>query len=148
MQTKPSHLSDLKFNLETWKRELRFHMNEMDTFQEKLEDLAGRDHDKSAMLLIDSFHNRILIECSEISKLKHRCKHRMNSLLLADYNETLDIGLAEGQGALKDDMRHYIAMHYQLKEDMMDFFAQHLAKPLSPSQQKDHSTMEQSFGMN
>ena len=29
MQTKVSYLSDLKFNLETWKRELRFNFNEI-----------------------------------------------------------------------------------------------------------------------
>jgi len=39
LATKVSYLSDLKFNLETWKRELRFHFNEMDTFEEKLEEM-------------------------------------------------------------------------------------------------------------
>ena len=48
MQTKVSYLSDLRFNLETWKRELRFHFNEMDTFQEKLEEIAAREFDKRA----------------------------------------------------------------------------------------------------
>ena len=38
MQTKVLYLSDLKFNLETWRRELGFHFSEMDTFQEKLEE--------------------------------------------------------------------------------------------------------------
>ena len=126
MQTKISYLSDLKFNLETWKRELRFHMNEMDTFQEKLEEIAGREYDKRAMLQIENFQNRILIECNEISKLMHRCKHKMNSLLITDYNENLDGRLMREQRPLKDDMRQYIMMHYELKEEMMDFFAQWL----------------------
>jgi uncharacterized membrane-anchored protein YhcB (DUF1043 family) len=52
MQTKVSYLSDLKFNLETWRRELRFHFNEMDTFEEKLEEIAAREFDKRAMLQI------------------------------------------------------------------------------------------------
>jgi hypothetical protein len=126
MQTKISYLSDLKFNLETWKRELRFHMNEMDTFQEKLEEIAGREYDKRAMLQIENFQNRILIECNEISKLMHRCKHKMNSLLITDYNENLDGRLMREQRPLKDDMRQYIMMHYELKEEMMDFFARYL----------------------
>jgi len=42
-KTKVLYLSDLKFNLETWKRELRFHFNEMDTFEEKLEEIASRE---------------------------------------------------------------------------------------------------------
>ena len=126
MQTKISYLSDLKFNLETWKRELRFHMNEMDTFQEKLEEIAGREYDKRAMQQIENFQNRILIECNEISKLMHRCKHKMNTLNTADYNENIDGRLMREQHPLKDDMRQYILMHYELKEEMMNFFAQYL----------------------
>lgn len=126
MQTKISYLSDLKFNLETWKRELRFHMNEMDTFQEKLEEIAAREYEKRAMLQIENFQNRILIECNEISKLMHRCKHKMNALNTADYNEGIDGRLMREQHPLKDDMRQYILMHYELKEEMMNFFAQYL----------------------
>ena len=126
MQTKISYLSDLKFNLETWKRELRFHMNEMDTFQEKLEEIAGREYDRRAMKQIENFQNRILIECNEISKLMHRCKHKMNALNAADYNEHIDGRLMREQHPLKDDMKQYILMHYELKEEMMDFFAQYL----------------------
>ncbi|HKK12310.1 MAG TPA: hypothetical protein VJ945_05735 [Flavobacteriaceae bacterium] len=126
MQTKISYLSDLRFNLETWKRELRFHMNEMDTFQEKLEEIAGREHDRRAMKMVEHFQNRIMIERNEISKLMHRCKQKMKSLLVADYNENIDGRLIREQHPLKDDMRQYILMHYELKEEMMDFFAQWL----------------------
>lgn len=126
MQTKISYLSDLKFNLETWKRELRFHMNEMDTFQEKLEEIAGREYEKRAMQQIENFQNRILIECNEISKLMHRCKHKMNALHAADFNENIDGRLMREQHPLKDDMKQYILMHYELKEEMMNFFAQYL----------------------
>lgn len=126
MQTKISYLSDLRFNLETWKRELRFHMNEMDTFQEKLEEIAGREYDKRAMKKIEHFQNRIMIECNEISKLMHRCKAKMNNLLITDYNENIDGRLIRDQHPLKDDMRQYIMMHYELKEEMMSFFAQYL----------------------
>ena len=126
MQTKISYLSDLRFNLETWKRELRFHMNEMDTFQEKLEEIAAREYDKRAMKKVEHFQNRIMIECNEISKLMHRCKAKMNNLLVADYNENIDGRLMKEQHPLKDDMRQYITMHYELKEEMMSFFAQYL----------------------
>ncbi|NNF85631.1 MAG: hypothetical protein HKM26_03715, partial [Winogradskyella sp.] len=49
MESKVMYLSDLKFNIETWKRELRFHFNEMDTFQEKLEEIVQREHDPLGM---------------------------------------------------------------------------------------------------
>lgn len=122
MQTKVSYLSDLRFNLETWKRELRFHFNEMDTFQEKLEEIAGREFSAEAMKGLEQFQNRIMIEKNEISKLMHRCKLKMNNLHRADLTESIDGRLLNEQSTLRDDMRTYIRMHYDLKEEMMDYF--------------------------
>ncbi len=126
MQTKVSYLSDLKFNLETWRRELRFHFDEMDTFQEKLEEIAAREFDKRALINIEKFQNKIMIEKNEISKMIHRCKNKMRNVVFADFNENIDGRLQHDQGSLKDDMRQYIRMHYELKEAMMDFFAKWL----------------------
>ena len=68
METKISHLSDLKFNLETWKRELRFHFNEMDSFEEKLEEIAAREFSKNDTIPLEQFQNRIMLEKDAISK--------------------------------------------------------------------------------
>lgn len=126
MQTKVSYLSDLKFNLETWKRELRFHFNEMDTFQEKLEEIAGREFGKQATIPLENFQNRIMIEKAAISKLMHRCKNKMNTIHSVDYNEIIDGRLIDEQHTLKEDMRTYIKMHYELKEEMMKYFLEWL----------------------
>ena len=122
MQTKVLYLSDLKFNLETWKRELRFHFNEMDTFQEKLEEIASRESGIKAMIPLEQFQNRIMIEKVAISKLMHRCKAKMKNIHHADYNEDIDGRLQNEQSTLRDDMKQYIKMHYELKEEMMDYF--------------------------
>jgi pyruvate formate-lyase activating enzyme-like uncharacterized protein len=126
MQVKVSYLSDLKFNLETWKRELRFHFNEMDTFQEKLEEIASREFGKEATIPLENFQNRIMIEKDVITKLKHRCRNKMANINKADFNETIDGRLQNEQHSLKDDMRTYIKMHYNLKEEMMDYFREWL----------------------
>jgi len=122
MQTKVLYLSDLKFNLDTWRRELRFHFNEMDTFQEKLEEIAGREFGKDALVPLESFQNRIMIEQDAISKLAHRCKAKMKNINQANMNEDIDGRLQNEQSTLRDDMRTYIKLHYQLKEEMMDYF--------------------------
>ncbi|WP_295982729.1 hypothetical protein [uncultured Algibacter sp.] len=126
MQIKVSYLSDLKFNLETWRRELRFHLNEMDTFEEKLEEIAGREFGKKATVPLENFQNRIMIERAAISKLMHRCKNKMNNIHTADFNESIDGRLSHEQHTLKDDMRTYIKMHYELKEEMMAYFLEWL----------------------
>lgn len=126
MITKANYLSDLRFNLETWKRELRFHFNEMDTFEEKLEEIASREFAKKATVPLENFQNRIMIEKDAISKLMHRCRNKMANINQADFNENIDGRLQNEQRTLKDDMRTYIKLHYELKEDMMDFFREWL----------------------
>jgi hypothetical protein len=116
MQVKSVNLSDLKFNLETWKRELRFHYDEMDTFQDKLEETVHKGVGQDANMHLENFQNRILLEKAAISKLKHRCKSLMRNPK-SGYN-------GEYEGNLGEDMRNYIKMHYDLKEEMMEFFAE------------------------
>jgi benzoyl-CoA reductase/2-hydroxyglutaryl-CoA dehydratase subunit BcrC/BadD/HgdB len=126
MQTKITYLSDLKFNLETWKRELRFHFNEMDTFEEKLEEIAGREFGKKATIPLEKFQNRIMLEKDAISKLMHRCKNKLKNISRADFKEQIDGRLQREQHTIAEDMRDYIRMHYDLKEDMMRYFREWL----------------------
>ncbi len=122
MHSKVMYLSDLKFNIETWKRELRFHFNEMDTFQEKLEEAVARIDDPIALKKLEVFQNRIMIEKDAISKLLHRCRNKMANINNVDFNENIDGRLQNEQHTLKEDMRTYIKLHYDLKEEMMDYF--------------------------
>ena len=122
MQAKVSYLSDLKFNLETWRRELKFHYNEMDTFQEKLEEIVSREYNPKALKPLESFQNRIMIEKHAISKLAHRCKNKMSNINRVNYSEDIDGRLQYEQNTLRDDMKTYIRLHYELKEDMMNYF--------------------------
>jgi uncharacterized membrane-anchored protein YhcB (DUF1043 family) len=116
MQERVAKLTDLKFNLETWRRELRFHFDEMDTFQDKLEETVGNGLGQGADRSLENFQNRIMIEKAVISKLKHRCKSQIRN---SSYSEHSDESLSA-------DMRTYIKMHYDLKEEMMDFFSEYL----------------------
>ncbi len=122
MQAKLMYLSDLKFNIETWKRELRFHFHEMDTFQDKLDEIASRRQDPEILKKLEIFQNRIMLEKNAISKLLHRCRNKLANIMNVDFNETIDGRLQNEQHTLKEDMRTYIKLHYELKEEMMDYF--------------------------
>lgn len=122
MSTRVMNLSDLKFNVDTWKRELRFHFNEMDTFQERLEDIVLRETNPEALKKLEMFQNRIIIEKDVISKLLQRCKDKSRAInrayITSDYGEHF----INNHRDLGEDMRSYITMHYELKEEMMDYF--------------------------
>lgn len=122
METKTMLLNELKFNVDTWKRELKFHFDEMDTFQEKLDEITAKQElDIVALKKLDTLQNRILIEKESISKLKQRCRNILTNFNRAIYENTMNDGLFEERSDLRDDMRKYIQLHYLLKEEILDF---------------------------
>ena len=126
MQTETVYSSDLTFNLEIWKRELKFHMSELDMFQQKLEEIAGREDIGTSSLELESFQNKIMIERNAIVKLLHRCRAKLGNLHSADHYKNIDGQLQYEKRSLYDDLKHYIKLHYEFKEAIMDFFSKWL----------------------
>jgi hypothetical protein len=126
MQTKLLYLSDLKFNLDVWKRELKFHLTEMDEFEEKLGDISIRNLGVDAMAPLEGFQNKIIREREVIGRLIQRIRKKNKRIESVDLNESIDGRLRQQQSLLRDDMKIYIKLHYELKEEMMDFFLQWL----------------------
>lgn len=121
METKLVYLSDLKFNLKIWKEELRFHRNEMEKFEKKLEDIARRNLGIEAMAPLEGFQNKIIREKEVIGRMLQRIRRKRKIIETTDLNAELDSRLRTEQTTLKDDMRTYIKLHYELKEDLMDY---------------------------
>jgi hypothetical protein len=126
MQTKVLHLSDLKFNLDIWRSELKFHANEMDLFEEKLEEIARREFLPQALKDLEMFQNKIMIERDVISKLLHRIRSKKVKIEKVDLVDGLNGQFTVEQHSLRDDMQTYIKLHYELKESMMDYFLEYL----------------------
>ena len=126
MQTEAVYSSDLSFNLGIWKRELKFHMSELDIFQKKLEEIASRDDFDKSSYKLESLQNRIMIERDAIGKLLHRCRAKLGNLHNANHYKNVDGKLQYEKRSLYDDLKHYIKLHYEFKEAMMDFFVEWL----------------------
>jgi len=122
MEIKLVYLSDLKFNLKVWKRELRFHRNELEKFEKKLEDIASRNLGIDAMAPLEGFQNKIIREKEVIGRMLQKIRRKRKIVKSADLTEELDGRLRNQQTSLKDDMKTYIKLHYELKESLMDYF--------------------------
>ena len=122
METKLVYLSDLKFNLKVWKEELRFHRQEMEKFEKKLESIAKRNLGIEAMAPLEGFQNKIIREKEVIGRMLQRIRMKKKIIQTADLSEELDGRLRNQQTSMKDDMKTYIKLHYELKEDLMDYF--------------------------
>lgn len=122
METKLVYLSDLKFNLKVWKEELRFHRKEMEKFEKKLESIARRNLGIEAMAPLEGFQNKIIREKEVIGRMLQRIRMKKKIIDTADLSEELDGRLRNQQTSMRDDMKIYIKLHYELKEDLMDYF--------------------------
>ena len=122
METKLVYLSDLEFNLKVWKEELRFHRDEMNKFEKKLENIASRNLGNEAMAPLEGFQNKIIREKEVIGRILQRIRMKRKIIQTADLGEELDGRLRNQQTSMGDDMKTYIKLHYELKEDLMDYF--------------------------
>ena len=122
METKLVYLSDLKFNLKVWKEELRFHRKEMEKFEKKLESIAKRNLGIDAMAPLEGFQNKIIREKEVIGRMLQRIRMKKKIIGTTDLSEELDGRLRNQQTSMRDDMKTHIKLHYELKEDLMDYF--------------------------
>ena len=122
METKLVYLSDLKFNLKVWKEELRFHRKEMEKFEKKLESIAKRNLGIEAMAPLEGFQNKIIREKEVIGRMLQRIRMKKKIIATTDLSEELDGRLRNQQTSMREDMKTYIKLHYELKEDLMDYF--------------------------
>lgn len=128
MESQLLFLSDLNFNLEVWKRELKFQESEMDYFEEKLEHIVMRNPGNEVMIQLEGFQNKIIRERDVMGKLRHKLRMKKREIAQAKYNNNnnTEVKFHEKQIHLKDEMKIFVKMHYDLKEDMMDFFLKYL----------------------
>jgi hypothetical protein len=126
MESQVLYLSDLNFNLEVWKRELKFQESEMDYFEEKLEHVAIRNLGTDVMRQLESFQNKIIREREVMGHLRHRIRMKKREIAQARFDNKPEVVFHEKQVLLKDEMKTFVKMHYDLKEDMMDFFLKYL----------------------
>jgi hypothetical protein len=126
MESQLLFLSDLNFNLEVWKRELKFQESEMDYFEEKLEHVAIRNLGSDVMIQLEGFQNKIIRERDVMGRLRHKIRMKKRAIAQAKYENNNEVKFHEKQVLLKDEMKIFVKMHYDLKEDMMDFFLKYL----------------------
>ncbi len=126
MESQLVFLSDLNFNLDVWKRELKFQESEMDYFEEKLEHVVIRNLGSEVMVQLEGFQNKIIREREVMRHLRHRIRMKKRELVQSKFENNAEILFQEKQVMLKDEMKTFVKMHYELKEKMMDFFLKYL----------------------
>jgi hypothetical protein len=126
MESQLVFLSDLNFNLDVWKRELKFQESEMDYFEEKLEEVVMRKLGVEVDVQLEKFQNKIIREKEVMGHLRHRIRMKKREIAQTKFEDGSEAKFHEKQVLLREEMKTFIKMHYQLKEEMMDFFLKYL----------------------
>lgn len=122
METKLLHLGDLKFNLDVWLRELKFHKQELNFFEKKLEEISIRNLGADAMIPLEKFQNRISTEKDVLNKLKHRIKFKKSLLDKLSDVDNIDKSHLTKQFLLSEEMVTFNKLNFELKNEMMTYF--------------------------
>jgi hypothetical protein len=104
-----------------WKRELKFHKEELKKFENQLEDIAARNLGNDVMASLEGFQNKIIKEREVIDKIMQRIRIKKRAVKRADLHEEIDGRLSQEQEPLRDEMKTYVRLHYDLKEALMEF---------------------------
>lgn len=115
-------LSDLDFNLNAWKREIKFQDEELDFFEDQLESIALRNLGKDIMRQLEGFQNKIIREKEVMGELRHKIRIKKREVAQAKILNKPEPKFFEKQASLREEMRTFIKMNYDLREDLMDFF--------------------------
>lgn len=115
-------LSDLDFNLNAWKREIKFQDEELDFFEDQLESIALRNLGKDVMRQLEGFQNKIIREKEVMGELRHKIRIKKREVAQAKILNKPEPKFFEKQASLREEMRTFIKMNYDLREDLMDFF--------------------------
>lgn len=115
-------LSDLDFNLNAWKREIKFQDEELDFFEDQLESIAMRGLGKDVMRQLEGFQNKIIREKEVMGELRHKIRIKKREVAQAKIANKPEPKFFEKQASLREEMKTFIKMNYDLREDLMDFF--------------------------
>jgi hypothetical protein len=70
---------------------------------------------------LEGYQNRIIREKEVIGELRQRIRRKRRIIEATELNGEIDERLRHQHSSLRDDMKTYIKLHYELKEELMDY---------------------------
>ncbi len=122
---KPIYLSDLHFEHKAWVNELTFHKEEVDTFENRIAEVAKRNTQDEMRAKLESFQNRFIREKEVIDILLHDVNQHEHGL--AAYAEEHPVAIDhkhfDDHAELRDRMDTFRKLFTELKKEFYRFVA-------------------------
>ena len=126
MEAQEKYLDNLIFNLKIWNKDVKSHRNQLNKFQEKLQEVSERNNGLEVKQGVEQFQNRIIIENEVIDTLSHKLKAKKKELLNADLNSEVDGSLKKSLGPIREEVKVFTKLNQELQHEISDFFMEWL----------------------
>ena len=119
---------DLHFEHETWMRELDFWNDEIESFQNRLNELVMRFSDKEMFASIEKFQNQIVIHEAALKSI--RSQIQMHESNMADHyrrdEDSLNAELVKKHLSIRENMEDQRSIMSEMKKTLFAFLTQYI----------------------
>lgn len=126
MVSENAYLSDLHFEHKVWMNEMNFFEDEIQTFENRLEELA-RQHlpKREVMVELERFQNQFIRQKDVINELKHDIRMHEQFLVEAAESNPSEVGKPNfpDHTLLRERMETFRKIYMELKGDFFQYAA-------------------------
>ncbi|TYQ00243.1 hypothetical protein C7447_101853 [Tenacibaculum adriaticum] len=128
MKTQTVYNSDLHFEHTLWKDQLLFWIDELSSFEKRLEEISKRWTDKSVLAELDHFQNNFIIHKEKVSKMiKEINAHEQNMANHYKANEdVINKNFYKLHLNFRDKMETQHHIYNDLKKDFFSFLTKNM----------------------
>jgi len=119
---------DLHFEHETWSRELDFWQDELESFQNRLNELIMRYTDKDMFAQVEKFQNQLTIHEEFINSIKNQIQ--MHESNMADHykknEDSMNRNMVKKHLEIRDRMEYQRSIINEMKKNLFSFLTEYL----------------------
>ena len=122
-KTKKKHLSDLHFEHKLWSMETAFYADELNIYQQWLEEIAAKNTGEEVVKQVEHFQNQFIIQRNQLELLNHQIK--THEQWLANQAENHPVAIEHQSFAdhtlMREQAETFKALYANLKRDFKEF---------------------------
>jgi hypothetical protein len=119
---------DLHFEHETWSRELDFWQDELESFQNRLNELIMRYTDKDMFVQVEKFQNQLTIHEEFINSIKNQIQ--MHESNMADHykknEDSMNRNMVKKHLEIRDRIEYQRGIINEMKKNLFSFLTEYL----------------------
>jgi hypothetical protein len=121
------YVKDLSFDHELWDNEMKYYRNELEIFENRLEQDVVRLSDKEALRKLEHFQNQFIRQNEVLDILNKKVRKNRNNIARNTVNDVVPNGheLMVNYKSLREEFEIFEKIYYGLKQEFVAFNHKH-----------------------